>query len=286
MDPDGKAVATILEQAKQRGWATGLVTTTMIAHATPAAFAAHVTERSNMTEIASQMLALQVDVLLGGGEHDWLPSGDTGCHAGFGTRDDGRNLVEEAQLAGYTYVCKAADLRAVDTASTTRLLGLFAGEGFERPFSPTLAEMTQVAIEILSQDEDGFFLMVEGGQIDWAGHDNDPEGVFESMAGFDAAVKVGQAYIQTETNILMIATADHETGGMSVYFESTGSFREDGPFEMPDGTLFYVTWETTNHTGVDVPLSASGPWAYLLAGHYPNTFIYEVMWAAMNGKGP
>ena len=139
----------------------------------------------------------------------------------------------------------------MDTASTTRLLGLFAGEGFERPFSPTLAEMTQVAIEILSQDEDGFFLMVEGGQIDWAGHDNDPEGVFESMAGFDAAVVVGQAYIQNETNIFMIVTADHETGGMSVYFESTGNFREDGPFEIPDGTLFYVTWETTSRAGVD-----------------------------------
>ncbi|MCH7662760.1 MAG: alkaline phosphatase [Chloroflexi bacterium] len=286
VDPDGQAVTTILEQAQQRGWATGLVTTTMIAHATPAAFAAHVSERSNMTEIASQMLALQVDVLLGGGEHDWLPSGATGCHPGFGTRDDGRDLVDEAQAVGYTYVCEVEELLAVDTASTTRLLGLFAGEGFGRPFSPTLAEMTQVAIAILSQDEDGFFLMVEGGQIDWAGHDNDPEGVFGSMAGFDAAVAVGQAYLQTEVNKLMIVTADHETGGMSIYFESTGSFREDGPFEMPDGTLFYVTWGTRDHTGVDVPVSASGPWAYLLAGHYSNTYIYEVMWAAMTGEAP
>lgn len=286
VDKDENAVATILEQAKQRGWATGLVTNTPMAHATPAAFAAHTVSRSNYEIIAEQMFSLEVDVLLGGGENDWLPQGTTGCYPVGGGRDDGRNLIEEAQAKGYGYVCDQAGLLSVDTATTTRLLGLFADGGFVRPFSPTLAEMTQIAIEILSQDPDGFFLMVEAGQIDWAGHDNDPEGVFDSMAGFDAAVAVGQAYQLGAPNTLVIVTADHETGGMSIYFESTGSFREDGPFTMLDGTLFYVTWQDTSHSGVDVPVSASGPWAYLLAGHYPNTYIYEVMWAAMNGKAP
>ena len=286
VDSDENAVPTILEQAKQRGWATGLVTNTPMTHATPASFAAHTVSRNNYEIIAEQMFDLEVDVLLGGGENDWLPVGTKGCYPFGGGRDDGRNLIEESQAKGYAYVCDQAGLLGVDTSSTPRLLGLFADDGFRRPFSPTLAEMTKIAIEILSQDEEGFFLMVEAGQIDWAGHDNDPEGVFESVAGFDEAVALGQAYQQAEPNTLLIVTADHETGGMSIYFESTGSFREDGPFAIADGGTFYVTWLGTSHTGVDVPVTASGPWAYLLAGHYANTFIYEVMWAAMNGVAP
>lgn len=286
MDQDGNAVETILEQAKARGWATGLVTTTMIAHATPAAFAAHVDDRNEMQEIASQMLALQVDVMLGGGEDDWLPQGEQGCHPGFGKREDGRSLVAEAQTAGYSYVCDASGLAGVDAATTTRLLGLFADEGLERPFSPTLAQMTEAAIAILSQDSDGFFLMVEGGQVDWASHDNDPEGTMDSAIGLDAAVALGQAYTQSAGDVLLIVTADHETGGMSVYQDGTGSFLEDGPFLMPDGTEFFVRWDGTGHTQVDVPVTASGPWAHWLAGHYPNTFIYWVMYAALTGQPP
>ncbi|MEK6222717.1 MAG: alkaline phosphatase, partial [Chloroflexota bacterium] len=182
VDADEVAVPTILEQAKQRGWATGLVTTTPISHATPAGFAAHTTSRNNYELIASQMLNLEVDVMLGGGEEIWLPSGTPGCNPGNGTRDDGRNLVEEAIGAGYTFVCSPAELAAVDTSNVSRLLGLFARDGLVRPHSPSLADMTRIAIEILSRDEDGFFLMVEGGQIDWAGHDNDPEDMLESVA--------------------------------------------------------------------------------------------------------
>ncbi|MDH3943000.1 MAG: alkaline phosphatase, partial [Anaerolineae bacterium] len=159
-------------------------------------------------------------------------------------------------------------------------------EGLERPFSPTLAQMTEAAIAILSQDSDGFFLMVEGGQVDWASHDNDPEGTMDSVVGLDAAVALGQAYAQSAGDVLLIVTADHETGGMSVYQEGTGSFLEDGPFLMPDGTEFFVRWDGTGHTQVDVPVTASGPWAHWLAGHYPNTFIYWVMYAALTGQPP
>jgi alkaline phosphatase len=286
MDADGAVVGTILEQAKALGWATGLVTTVPIAHATPAAFAAHVDDRNDYQEIAAQMLAAGVDVLLGGGEDDWLPRGEPGCHPEASTRTDGRSLIAEAQAAGYTYVCDAAALAGIDTGSVSQLLGLFADEELSRPFNPTLAQMTGTAIEILSQDPDGFFLMVEGGQVDWAAHDNDPEGTMDSVLGLDTAVALGISFAEANGDLLLIVTADHETGGMSVYLDGTGSFLEDGPFLMPDGTEFFISWAGGGHTHVDVPLTASGPWAHWLEGHYENTFIYWVMHAALTGEAP
>lgn len=171
-DPAGNALITILERAKSRGLSVGLVTTTQMAHATPACFAAHVPDRRMMTEIARQMLfsGAEVDVLLGGGEDEFLPTTATGCYPQPGERSDGRDLIAEATAAGYTYVCDATAFATVIPTSTTRLLGLFADEGMARPFSPSLAEMTEKAIDVLSQDPDGFLLMVEGGQIDWACH--------------------------------------------------------------------------------------------------------------------
>jgi alkaline phosphatase len=172
LDPDGNELVTILEQAKMQGKAVGLVTTTQMAHATPASFAAHVPDRLMMTEIARQMLANGVEVLLGGGEDEFLPTTATGCYPQPGKRADGRNLIEEALADGYTYVCDAAGLAAVEPGSTSRLLGLLADEQLSRPFAPSLAELTRQAIDILDQDPDGFFLMVEGGQIDTAAHNN------------------------------------------------------------------------------------------------------------------
>ncbi|MDH5507777.1 MAG: alkaline phosphatase, partial [Anaerolineae bacterium] len=197
VDAEGNPTATILEQAKRLGWSVGLVTTTQMAHATPAAFAAHVLERNDMVEIALQMHTLGIDVLLGGGEDEFLPHGTTGCFPEFGERSDGRNLIEEAQTAGYTYVCDAAALNALDPASTPRLLGLFADEGISRPFAPSLADMTKIAIQILSQNPNGFFLMVEGGQVDWASHDNKAEETMRSVLGLDSAVAVAQVYAAT-----------------------------------------------------------------------------------------
>ncbi|MGD2206439.1 MAG: alkaline phosphatase, partial [Anaerolineae bacterium] len=221
-DPDGVPVTTILERAKAKGLAVGLVTNVQMAHATPAAFAAHVQSRSVMTEIARQMLAAKVDVLLGGGEDEFLPTTETGCFPEPGERTDGRHLIDEAIAAGYDYVCDAGALASVDPTSTTRLLGLFADEGMTRPYSPSLIEMTQKAIDILSQDPDGFFLMVEGGQIDWASHSNDATHAISDTIGFDQAVSSAQAYASTTGNVLLVITADHETGGMSADLTSSG----------------------------------------------------------------
>ncbi len=273
--PDGTPLTTILEEAQAKGMAVGLVTTTQIGHATPAAFAAHVPSRNMMTEIVSQMIDKRVDVLLGGGEADFLPASTAGCHttAGAGHRTDGRNLLAEAQGAGYTIVCTSADLNAIIPASGTRLLGLFASNGMTRPFSPSLAEMTNKAIDILAQDPDGFFLMIEGGQIDWAAHNNDASNVIGDTLGFDDAIALAQTHPAVTGRTLLIVTADHETGGMSLNLTNG----QDGPFFMPNGTPFYVNWSTTGHTGVDVPTTAGGHCANYLTGTYANTTIYNVM---------
>lgn len=282
VNPDEAILETILEIAETRGMTTGLVTTVQISHATPAAFAAHVPDRNMYTEIALQMIESGVDVLLGGGEDEFLPATETGCYIEPGERSDGRSLVLEAQAAGFTYVCDLAGLAAVNPLTTNRMLGLFADEGMVRPFSPSLALMTERAIEILSRDPDGFFLMVEGGQIDWAGHANDGANVIGDVIGFDEAVSVGLDYAALHPDTLVIVTADHETGGMAASLTSSDDPEEDGPFLMPDSTPFYVNWTTTGHTAADVPVTASGPWSSTLQGTQQNTEVFFTMRKALD----
>ena len=277
MDANLNRLTTILEEAKRRGKMVGLVTTTQLSHATPAAFAAHISNRDLMTAIAAKIMAAEVDVLLGGGEDEFLPTTESGCFPEPGERSDDLNLVKDALYAGYTYVCDPADFLKVDARSTVKLLGLFADEGMTRPFSPTLAEMTQKAIDILSKSSQGFFLMVESGQIDWASHENDAENAILDTIELDKAVKVALDYAAINANTLIILTADHETGGMGVSLNSTGSPKEDGPFTMPDGTAFYVNWTTTGHTASRVPVTSKGPSSDMLTGIYENTKIFDVM---------
>jgi alkaline phosphatase len=284
MSPDYVPVETILEQAKARGWAVGLITTTPLTHATTAAFAAHVSYRYRETEIAKQMMEAGVDVLLGGGENDFLPYGVRGCYPQTGQRGDKLNLVDEALENGYTKVCTRQELLALDTNKTTKLIGFFGDEEIIQPYSPTLADMTRVAIEVLSQDPEGFFLMVEGGQIDWEAHDNHALEVMQLTVGLNAAVTMAQVFAVGEPNTLIIVTGDHETGGMGLNLDCKGNWREDGPFLMPDGTEFCVDWDSGNHTAEDVPVTAQGPWSWMLYGEYPNTWVYKVMYAALTGE--
>jgi alkaline phosphatase len=264
VDTEGAPLTTILEQAQAQGLAVGLATNTQMSHATPAAFAAHVDDRSKMRLIASQMITQRVNVLLGGGRSYFEPE-----------------LITEAVDGGYVYVEDAVGLDAAGITTTTHLLGLFADGGMPRPFSPTLAAMTQTAIDVLSQDPDGFFLVVEGGQIDWASHANDAQHAISDTVGFDAAVAVGNAYAAQAGNTLVIVTADHETGGMRVTREPTGDAEEDGPFSMAGGGTFYVNWSSTQHTTATVPTSAQGPWSALAAGDYENTHLHDVMRTAL-----
>nr|HID14498.1 alkaline phosphatase [Anaerolineae bacterium] len=279
MNADGTvSYTTILEEALARGKATGLVATSQIQHATPAVFYAHVPSRRQYNDIAAQMVDSGVNVFFGGGETYMLPETVTGTY-GPGSRTDGRNLIEEMVALGYAYADNAADFAALDTETTDYALGLFGYKGMERPFTPSLAEMTEKAINILDNDPDGFFLMVEGSQIDWANHGNDADNSIGDTVGFNEAVEVAEAFLAEHPNTLIIVTADHETGGVAV--ETMDDPAQDGPYTTPEGDEFGVDFTSTHHTANDVVTLATGPWSHLLAGTYHLTHIFDVMHQAL-----
>lgn len=277
-------VATILEHAKSQNKFVGLVTTTQLSHATPAAFVSRIKSRKKFNDIAEQILNADVNVLLGGGENSFLPTLESGCFAKAGKRTDGRNLINEFVAKGYVYTCDPVSLGLIEVSSTSSLIGLFADGGMTRPFSPTLAEMTQKAIDVLSKNPDGFFLMVEGGQIDWASHSNDASHAIADTLGFDEAVAVAKQFASKTNDTLIIVTADHETGGMMVSSSPTGSADEDGPFSQPDGKQFYINWSTKGHTKTNVPVTSQGPHSDMLTGVHDNTYIHDVMLRAFGGE--
>jgi alkaline phosphatase len=239
-------------------------------------------------------------VLLGGGENHFLPVGTPGCYPGDGERTDNRNLIDEAVAKGYQHVCSEADFNAVDPEVTDKLLGTFADGGMARPYAPSLAQMTTKAIAILSKNQEGFFLMVEGGQIDWAAHVNDAVNTLGDTVAFDDAVKVALDFQVEHPDTLVIVTADHATGGLTIVDRSHDeacsephpddprecrtALQEDGPFEESGGGSFWVDWailDVVYHTGEDVPVTAAGPHAIDLAGYYENTHIFQVMREAL-----
>jgi len=211
IDHEGRPVANVRERAAAAGWATGVVSDTRLTHATPAAFLAHVPYRDNEDAIASQIIASDVDVALSGGRRHFVP-GQEG-------RDDGRDLLAEAADAGFSVATTAAELEAAGP----RVLGLFADGGMpdalaapDAPEVPTLAEMTRAALGRLEADPDGFLLVVEGGQIDWAAHANDAGWMLAELKRFDAAVAVAHEVVQRRGDTLLVITGDHETGGFGI----------------------------------------------------------------------
>ena len=221
MAADGKTpVTTIMELARRQGKATGLVTTSGITDATPAAFAAHVANRSDQASIAAQQLAFGVDVLLGGSREFFLPE------SAGGKRKDGRDLVAEARTAGYAYAQTADELRA---AASGRVLGLFNMSRMALEIDragtaePSLAQMTDDTLRLLSRNPDGFVAMIEGGRIDHAAHRNDAPATIHDTLAFDAAVGRALAFAEQHPDTLVIVTADHETGGMALIGNSKTS---------------------------------------------------------------
>ncbi len=214
VDVNEEPVETILEAAERNGLATGLVTTVYVNHATPAAFAAHVSSRREYNEIAAQMLTSGVDVLLGGGARYFIPEAEGG------SRDDGRNLIAEAEEMGYTVVRTADELLNIQPSLQRQVLGLFADAAMaweldrETTEEPSLAQMTAVALEVLSKDEDGFFLMVESGKVDWASHGQDAAATAWETIALDQAVEVALSFARANPDTLVVVTADHETGGL------------------------------------------------------------------------
>lgn len=205
--PQGETPKTVLEAAQEKGKKVGLVSTCRLTHATPAAFAAHVIHRNKETEIARQMLERNVDVLLGGGLKQFLHE-----------KPD-KPLVEQAKSQGYEFVQTRDEML---NATSDKILGLFTKSHMNYELDrnpdvePSLAEMTQKSLAIVSQDEDGFFLMVEGGRIDHAAHKSDIGGVVTDLLAFDEAINVALEFAKKDTNTLIIVTSDHECGGLGL----------------------------------------------------------------------
>ena len=221
MAADGTtAVKTVMETLKSRGLATGLVTTSGITDATPAAFAAHVSHRSDEMSVAEQELKFGVDVLMGGRKQFFLPE------VSAGKRKDGRNLLDEARATGYIVVGDAEELKAAQGA---KILGLFnmGNMAYEidraTTMEPSLAEMTAKTLAVLSRNPKGFFAMIEGGRIDHAAHRNDAPGTIRDTLAFDEAVGVALEFARKNPDTLLIVTADHETAGMALIGHSKDS---------------------------------------------------------------
>ncbi len=224
----GAPLRTFLELAAARGWATGVVTTTRVTHATPASCYAHVDSRANERDIALALLenpalGAGIEVILGGGRRYFRPERDPAGAPVIdrdgepGARRDGRDLTRELAARGYQVVEDAAGLAAVDPVRTPRLLGLFAASHLAlevdrpatRPTEPTLAAMAEQAIAILERDPDGFFLMVEGGRIDHALHDNQARRALVETLAFDRAIAAVLARVDSASTLVLV-TGDHD----------------------------------------------------------------------------
>jgi alkaline phosphatase len=325
VDTAGQPLETILEGAYLSGKSTGLVATSQINHATPAAFASHVLSRRLYNDIADQYFdnqhqgAPMVNVILGGGLQ-------------YFQRED-RDLVAEFREAGYGI---AMDRMGLLGLKGDRKLGLFAPVGMPRAWDreetvPSLAEMTSSALQSLAGDPDGFFLLVEGSQIDWAGHGNSIPGVISEMEDFMAAVQVVLDFAEKDQQTLIVILADHETGGMAIGRDGMGSWNaeplkglmatpsgmverllagdeslstivaENVPFELSPEEIealdaagreereafaavakifnerTHTGWTSGGHTGIDVPLYATGPGSERFRGVMQNEDIGRAM---------
>jgi alkaline phosphatase len=218
MTPDGKPHRTAMEAAKAAGKKIGLVTTAEIYDASPAAFSVHAKNRSESQFIVDQYLAMEPDVLIGGGRDYFLPKGVRG-----GKRSDGKDVMAAFAQKGYAV---AEDTQAMKSAGGAKLLALFADEDMSFEIDrdpakePSMAEMTQAALRALSTSSPkGFVLFVENENTDTAGHYNDAAGVMRALWGFDEALKVALEFRAKAPNeTLVVVTGDHETGGLSVTY--------------------------------------------------------------------
>lgn len=252
-----KPCPTILEQAKAMGLATGLVVTSSITHATPAAFIAHVTDRQYMEDIATFFVKSNIDLFIGGGMRYFT-----------NRRNDQRNLYRELQAKGYA-MSSFAEKNLRDCALYPQQpFAWFSAD--EEPGSVEtgrdyLPVAAQLAPNFLAQRSNhGFFLMIEGSQIDWACHANKGDLAVQEMLDFDEAIGEALRFAEKDGNTLVVVTADHETGGMAL-------------LRGEDKKSLKIKFTTDYHTAVLVPVFAYGPGAEQFNGLYENTDIYNKM---------
>ncbi len=251
--PDGSRLKSMLEYAAENELSTGVVVTCELTHATPAAFVAHVNGRNENENIAVEYTQSKINVCIGGGRKY------------FENRTDSKNLTEIMKANGFQV---AYTMDEVKTASKDKLLAMLADIALD-PYparGDMLPEATVAAINILNRNNKGFFLMVEGSQIDWAGHANDQEYLINETLDFDRAVKAAFDFAERDGHTLVIVTADHETGGLTI---TEGN--------LQTGELTHA-FSTKGHTGVPVPVYTFGPGAEMFTGIFDNTaFLPKIL---------
>ncbi len=266
MNADTIPVKTILEECEEKGLATGLLATVAITHATPAAFIAHQPMRVMYEAIAADFLETDIDYFVGGGKQY------------FDRRKmDDRNLYHELLKKGYQvsdYFEKPLEMTKPDVR---RPFAYFTADKHPLPVTAGrnyLAFATKQALQFLEKrSEKGFFLMIEGSQIDWGGHSNDGDWILQETLDFDRAIKETLRYAQENGNTLVIVTADHESGGLSL--------TEKSKMGRPR-----YKFSTNGHTASLVPVFAYGPGAHLFNGVYDNTAIHTKMRQALGWDDP
>ena len=246
MSPDSATVPSIMELSSQYKLSTGIVAACALTHATPASFVAHQINRNMYDEIAIDYLKSNLDVFIGGGRKY------------FEDRRDGRNLTNELKAKKYQIAYKLADIQKVKAG---KLAGLLYDD--QNPNMPErgsmLPDASMAAIDILSANKKGFFLMIEGSQIDWAAHDGAISQLVKEMLDFDQTVGRILDFAQKDKNTLVIVTSGHETGGLAIL---------DGRFGSDE---LKVAFRTKDHSGIPVPVFAYGPGADNFTGFMENT---------------
>lgn len=253
-DTSGIVLKTILEYAEEKGISTGLISTSAITHATPASFIAHESSRNNYEAIAADFLQTDIDLFIGGGyDH-------------FANRQDGVNLIDSLISKGYEVDTTIEELM---NSQSDRLAGLLAKGHLPRTTmgrADMLPLATSKALEILNNNDDGFFLMIEGSQIDWGGHANDIDYVISETIDFDNALGVVLEFAKNNPGTLVVVTADHETGGLT----TLGTKGENNNLA--------VNFSTGGHSSIMVPVFSWGPGAERFSGIMDNTdFFPEFM---------
>ncbi|MCE5223102.1 alkaline phosphatase [bacterium] len=243
-----KPIASVLEGARFVGKSTGLVATSQIQHASPAGFSAHWPDRGNYNEICEQMVYQNLDVVFGGGKKYLLPESKKG------TRTDGEDMLQILKEKGYDFIETRDELIA---QKKPKVWGMFADNDMSyemdrqtfHPEQPSLAEMTEKAIELLSKNKKGFFLFVEGSKIDWASHANDPIGVISDMLAYDDAVRVALDFAAKDKRTLVMGFADHGNGGMTI-----GSTATDATYSKMEPEELLASLKKAKLTGEGIQL--------------------------------
>ncbi|RJP74498.1 MAG: alkaline phosphatase [Ignavibacteriales bacterium] len=264
VDPEKKNLQNIFELAESKGLATGVVVTSSVTNATPAGFISHVNDRYKEFDIAAQLTECGIDVAIGGGQKYFLPKPD-------GERPDSINLINKLKDSGYAVTFSFDQLKNQDD---TKIVALLEKDGLkpakERNYS--LSELVNIALINLSKEENGFVLMIEGSQIDWFAGAKELNGTVNEMNDFEGAVKTAMDFTVQDKNTLLIVTADHETGGISI----TG-----GDVKVPSPKMEFLTG---SHTANAVGVFAYGPGEDLFRGFYNNSETGQKLLSLINHR--